>query len=304
MNKEKFRKKAVMLLFFICVHCAALTKISWTSEYERESRKKFEFGIGLSLNIPFIESSYTNQYPLQLEYGGGSGAASQVLRLNGNKNSGFNATLNYFLKKNFGVQILVDYFKSAIDGKNSPYDISLQYTAQQLPDYIPRQFNYERSLEWPDTEGYIKQLILSFNGIFRFITTNCMIAGFSGGISYFSFQGEASSLGYSTFWLGGQSVLFSEHSRLKFSLEPTRKIGFNAGLEMNMCLYENILFTVDFRYFYSPPSLSKIRLLEIVNKDEIIREKPIKEMEENMDLNPLKMGPSFACMRFVLKYQF
>lgn len=291
---------------FLLIFMQVLSLMSWASEDEYRNKKKFELTAAVSTNFPFLDTSYRHQYTTPFLYGQDVSSASQILTLEGRRSLGVSLAFNYFPHENFGLQILLDYSKSTIEGENTPYQLSFEYTSYLPPDYIPRQQTYESSLDWPDTEGYIKHLSLSLNGISRFKIGKEVFASLSAGLSYHSISGRASSLGYSKFWLGGHSVLFNENYKFEFSFEPASKIGINVGGEVSIDLSEMVCFAVGYRYFYCSPILSDIHLEEIINEDEIIitLKESFEQVEEHMNLEPAEINPSFMLIHIGLKFKF
>lgn len=291
---------------FFLIFIQALPLMSWASEDEYRNEKKYELTAAVSMNYPFLSTSYRSEYSTPFMYGQDFSAASQILTLEGRRSLGVSVAFNYFPHQNFGLQILLDYFKSTIEGENDPYELSFEYTSYLPPDYIPREETYESSLDWPDTEGYIKHLSLCLNGISRFKIGKNVFASLSAGLSYHSISGMASSLGYSKFWLGGHSVLFSENFQFEFSFEPASKIGINVGGEVSIDLSKMVCFAVGYRYFYCSPILCDIHLEEIINEDEIIRslEESFQQVEEHMNLEPAEINPSFGRIHIGLKFKF
>jgi hypothetical protein len=291
---------------FFLIFIQALPLMSWASEDEYRNEKKYELTAAVNMNYPFLRTSYRSEYSTPFMYGQDVSSASQILNLEGRRSLGVSVAFNYFPHQNFGLQILLDYFKSTIEGENDPYELSFEYTAYFPPSYIPQQVTYESSLNWPDTEGHLKQLSLSLNGIGRFIIEENISASLSAGLSYFQVSGRASSLGYSKFWLGGHSVLFNQNYQFEFSFEPTSKIGINVGGEVSIDFSEMVCFAVGYRYFYCSPILGDIHLEEIINEDEIIRslEESFQQVEEHMNLEPAEINPSFGRIHIGLKFKF
>ena len=58
----------------------------------------------------------------------------------------------------------------------------------------------------------------------------------SGGLAWVRVSGEAEPLGFTTFWLGGHSVLFSEDVRLRASLGPATSVGGYLGAALGVDL--------------------------------------------------------------------
>ncbi|MGD2294784.1 MAG: hypothetical protein PVF22_02995 [Candidatus Aminicenantes bacterium] len=277
---------------------------SWAEEKKNYNFGRFEAAVGLSWHCGCLDTTYQNEYstPFAFSAGENKSSASQSLYFQGEGSWSFDGTLNIFFHQNFGLQILGGSFKTPLFGENSPYNIDFTYTARHPPDYVSREFEYTRDLDWSDTEGQLTKFYLCVNGVVRLPLGRSVSTLLSGGMSYLKLSGEAASLGYSKFWLGGHSVLFSEHHRLEFSMGPEKKIGFNIGLEIAFSLHKNIHLLLNFRHFIFAKSSLDIHLIRILNLDEIIMQTDtLEQMEQNMNLLPLEFGLSFPRVSLGLK---
>jgi len=277
-------------IFFILVHSG-----------KTEAQLRIEFSLALSLNYPLLDTSYTHRFRAPFQPGDYSSSAAQTLNLKAQKGTGLSATLNVFPWPNIGFQILVNSFKSSIEGDNPPYAVLLRYIARQPPDYVPHQYTYERSMDWPPTEGNFEQISLSLNGIASFALAKNIQMGFSAGLSYQNFKGKAESLGYSKFWLGGHSVLFGEEYRLRFDFGPQAKIGFDLGGELDVGLSKNFGLILDGRYFLFPKVSVDIKL-DLVENTGYVR--PIDLAEERIPTDLLSINASLLRINLGLKYKF
>lgn len=262
-------------------------------------KNKLELGTSFSLNWPLLDSSYRHSFSPPFQPGPYTSSASQALKFKANRRWGANGYVSYFPFDAIGLQLMVDYFEPSLAGENSPYEVNLQYTASPPPDTTPLQLTYQKSHEWPDTEGHLEFTTVSLNGIFRFWPAKNITVSLSGGWSYFQIQGEAGRLAFTKFWLGGHSVLFIEDYQLQFGLKPASTSGLNFGIEGDFRLYHNLSLTADVRYFYGNDVKLEIDIREVEGGTE-----PLAQIKARMNLEELKITPSFFRMNLGLKYRF
>ena len=146
---------------------------------------------------------------------------------------GFEAGANLFLSPHAGIQFLFHRDSSDISGVNTPYDTALQYTSRPPPDNLPIPVTIHQSSPWPDTTGSLTRTDASLNGIVR-MGSGKVSATMSGGLTFERVGGTLQPLAFTTYRLGGHSVLFEDDFLLAASLEPTNAVGFNAGGDVSV----------------------------------------------------------------------
>ncbi len=202
-----------------------------------------------------------------------------------------------------GIQVLLDTFETSLEGESSSYDVTLDYVSKPPPDYAPRQNRYTSSRYLPEPEGNTRNLVFSGNLV---LTTGggSTRGAFSGGLSVFRTKTSFSSLGFTTFWEGGHSVLFLENYELKAATEPTVRLGFNVGGELAVDLGPSVGLSIDGRYFHAASTNVDIQLTDILNLDEIIVREGLQDLQEQMSPGPVEIEPSFFRLSFGLKFRF
>jgi opacity protein-like surface antigen len=269
---------------------------------------KFEVALSLGSASTRLDTLYSTRYstPFNAESVNMS-SASQTLAINGRSSLAIGGSVSYFPGRSFGIQVHTDYFSSSLYGQNEPYEISFKYIGIDWPYPTPVERTVESSIPWPDTEGKLRHLTLSLNGIVRFEAGRKAAFYLSAGLSYFLMRGEIASLGYSKFWMGGHAVLYSEHARLRASLESAHKIGGNAAIGVKANIFENIFLFLEGRYFYCPKMGLKITPTQILNQEEIYMPSALESLSrigEIMNLTPIKLNPSYVGIQAGLGVQF
>lgn len=174
------------------------------------------------------------------------GRARQVLALDPAKGRGGEFGVNLFPSRAVGIQAFVSYASADVGGVNAPYEIDLRYTSRPPPDNRPIPVEVHRSLAWPDTTGRLRQWTLGVGPAVRWRRSPASVV-VSGGIAWARTSGEAEPLGFTTFWLGGHSVLFSEDVRLRVSLDPTMSVGGYLGTALGLDLARHLALTASVR---------------------------------------------------------
>ena len=131
-----------------------------------------------------------------------------------------------------------------------------------------------------------------------------MSVDFSGGLTVFRTKVTVRSLGFTTLWMGGHSVLFLENYELEFAIEPTTRLGLNVGGELSIALGSQVSLFVDVRYYYSPTTKAEVSFTEILNLDEVIHREPIETIQEQMSPAAIEINPSFFRLSIGLKLRF
>jgi hypothetical protein len=126
-------------------------------------------------------------------------------------------------------------------------------------------------------------------------------ATISGGLSYYRLSGTAQPLGYTTFRLGGHSVLFSDEYHLVISIEPTAVLGFNAGGEINVPLGRRGAVVIGYRYLGGPTKDVPVRVSSILNADQVANEETTANVEARLAPAPARVGVSGSRLLIGLK---
>lgn len=190
-----------------------------------------------------LSSSYVPQVGSALD---AEGRASQVLSLDPATGRGVEFGVNLFPARSVGMQAFVSYAGADVGGINSPYEIDVRYTSRPPPDNMPTPVQVRRSLAWPDTTGRLRQWTLGVGPAVRWRRSPATFVA-SGGLAWARVSGEAEPLGFTTFWLGGHSVLFSEDVRLRASLGPATSVGGYLGAALGVDLARHLALTASVR---------------------------------------------------------
>ncbi len=258
---------------------------------------RFELGLGWSLIVPSLGTTYVNQFTPSFTGGVGTAALStQTIRLKGKVDYGISGLFNVLIGERAGVQVLVDYFRPSLGGTNSPYDVTLDYTT-----FAPRTFT--STIDTPDTRGNYSEATYSFNGLVRFPLDDNVTIGISAGPSIFYLKGKGMPLGFAAFRLehdveADTFQLFLKTYQLVYDFGSQTKWGFNAGAELGFKVAPNIIVSMDFRRFQSAKGDFAIHLTPNSGVTD-----PLEPIAAALDLGTFRIDPSYfrACgtLRFI-----
>jgi hypothetical protein len=261
--------------------------------------QRFEFGIGWSFYNPALDASYVHRYsPLYLSGGTYASLAEQALNVKAKAVSGLSVLVNFFPVSNIGIQFLTDYFKAPLEGINTPYSASITYQ-RTIPGHTIQTVTYASEAEWPATEGDIREIVLSLNGIVRLPLTRSLSLSLSGGPSYFYSEAKAGFIGYTKFRTGDDRLLYVQTFRLAYEFGPQSRLGFNLGAEAAFHLSALISLVGEFRYFRSAGAETPL----LLTPADILTD-PIEDVTSTMGLGSLKVDPSFSRFSAGVKFNF
>ncbi len=292
MMKQRY---AHLLVLFLTV---GMPISAFSQEVDYWSAKRFEFSTAVSYEFSALETSYFHQYSPPFLSGPYESNADQTIYLNGKQSWGLSAALAYFPMRKLGLQLQLEYGKPRMEGTNTAYDVSLNYAIGDFTGGPPYPYIFERTYDWPNTEGYLTQVCLSLNALVRFPLAKKVALYISGGPTYFRTSGEGVGLTYSKFWIE-EGYFVGETYQMKFKFGPMNKLGLNIGAELNWVLFSNVSLALDMRFYgcskESPPL--EIRPNEMLSDS-------IGEVRETMNLGKIEVNPSFYRVHVGLKYLF
>jgi len=205
---------------------------------------------------------------------------------------GLEAGANVFVSPHVGIQFRFHRDAPDVSGTNPPYAVTLEYTSRPPPDNIPRPVTIHQSTPWPDTTGSLTRTAVDVNGVVRIGQPRRVSVTLSGGLTYERLCGTFQPIAFTTYRLGGRSVLFQDDFILAASLEPTNTIGFNAGGDINIGIHRGVALTVGYRYRGGPAGDMPVRVTTIVNADRIAFEQTIADITRYLAPAPARVDLS------------
>lgn len=232
-------------------------------------------------------STYSPPFPF-VEH---TGRASQRLILQREPAPLLWAAVTWFGSPHVGLEGRVDYRRPGLRGVNGPYAVTLTYVARQPPDFVARQYAYETVTAWPDTEGHAGQVTATANVVVRLgdpgRTTLRLLAG--GGIT--NLRGRVEPLGFTTFNLGGHSVLFPDEHRLSARYGPSTAIGVSGGTEMHVPIGRHAALVVGWRIFVPRLMTLAVTVDGLATSDQGINQLQFDEVQRTLAPPPIQWRP-------------
>ncbi len=202
----------------------------------------------------------------------------QTLAANAQSTLGLSGGVNIFPVSRLGLQVLVERASYDLSGANTPYLIALQYISRPPPSGEAQQTTLNQSNAWPDTSGSLTEWAVAFNAATRVGHPDRVGLILSAGPTFYRLSGEVQPLGFTTFRLGGHSVLFQDDYRLAASFEPSTGLGFDAGIELTAALGPHAAFVTGYRYFGGPALDARVQPTDILNTHELIQPESISSI--------------------------
>jgi hypothetical protein len=234
----------------------------------------------------------------------GTGVAGQTLTLDSGSTPAITLGIDLWPTRNAGIRFSADWSETDVGGTSTPYDVHLEYEARQPPGYELRPYVVERTTPWPDPDGDLQRLTLALSGLARWAASPRVSAVLSGGVTSTRISGDIDSLGFSTYWLGGHSVLFSETYRIGTSLEPTWVTGLDLGAAIEYALGGRTALVVGYRWLGGSTARVPVRAREVLNAEEIITAMPIEEIEAQLAPGKVEIESSRSRVQVGIKVSF
>jgi hypothetical protein len=291
-------KKLICFCLSVFFSVLILTAPSSGSDKSYWSTMKFELSTAVSFEKALLDSTYFHQYSPPFLSGAYQSNAEHTINLNGQTGWGISAAFAYLPFKVLGFQLQAEYGKPKISGKNSPYQVYVNYALTQDAGPPPYPFEFERTFGWPDTTGHLTELCLSLNLLVRLPISKKIAFSFSGGPTYFRVEGKGTGLSYAKYWME-DGWFMGETYQYKFDFGPLQKLGANLGAELNWVLFSTICYVMDVRFYYCAKSTLP---MDIINENLI--PDPFDQIKATMNLHNISVNPSFYRINVGLKYLF
>ncbi len=291
-------KKKVYVYLLVSFLAVGMPVSAFSQKVDYWSAKRFEFSTAVSYEFSLLETSYFHQYSPPFLSGPYKSNAEQTIYLNGKQSWGMSAAISYFPLKKLGLQLQLEYGKPRIEGTNTAYDVLLNYAIGSFAGGPPYPYIFEKSYDWPNTEGFLTQVCLSLNALVRFPLSERIALYISGGPTYFRTSGEGVGVTYSKFWIE-EGYFVGETYQMKFKFGPINKLGLNIGAELNWVLFSNVSLAIDMRFYGTSKESPALQ----IQRNEMLSDS-IDEVRKTMNLHGIEINPSFYRVHVGLKYLF
>jgi hypothetical protein len=260
----------------VCV-CALIAAPCLAEAEQHAAPPRVEVWGAASGVITGPSAAVTTSYSPPLLFSGDfTSRGGQTLAADSRSTLGLSGGVNIFPVGRFGLQVLVERASYDLAAANSGYIISLQYVSRPPPSGEPQQTTLNQSIAWPDTSGSLTEWAVALNAAARIGRTDRVGLVLSAGPTYYRMSGELQPIGFTTFQLGGHSVLFEDDYRLALSFEPSSAL--DAGIELNAALGPHAAFVTGYRYFGGPAWDARVQPSDILNARELIQPQSIDDI--------------------------
>ena len=203
---------------------------------------------------------------------------------------GWTAGVNVFPTRHVGLQIMFDRASFDVSATNTAYTDALQYVSRQPPNDQLQVVNVNQSIAWPDTSGSVTQVAVAVNAVVRIGRPDRVSVSISGGPTYYRLSGAVQPLGFTTFHLGGHSVLFEDDYRLALSFEPASAFGVDAGGDINVAIGRHAAIIAGYRYFGGPQADVAVSPTAVLNADELAFQQSLADIASRLALTPMRIS--------------
>jgi hypothetical protein len=259
--------------------------------------------VGPSLLFPALETTYTSTYSPPFEYVPHTSTATQTMPLDAGAGPGVLLGLERALGHHVGLQLSALYGSSGLSGAPGQYDLNVKYTSRPPPFYDPVEVSLKRSEAQPAVDGRFRTLAAALDLVAWADLGPRARLGVSAGPAWLWTKGQAESLVYTAYFMGGHSTSFDQDYLVSFEF-PSSTLGLDAGGFAEVALGGRVGLRLDLRYCWGPEQDAEVTLREIVNAEEVIRSTDLAEIERGLAPAPVRVDPSFFRAALALTVRF
>jgi hypothetical protein len=202
-----------------------------------------------------------------------------------------------------GLQLSAHYGEANLTGATGQYDLTMLYTSRPPPSYEPVEVSLQRSMAPPAAEGRLRTLAVALDLVAWADVGPRGRVGVSAGPAWLHVKGEAESLVYTAYFMGGHSTSFYEDYLLAFEF-PADTLGLDMGGFAEVDLGRRVGLRLDVRYCWGPEQDAEVTLHEIVNADEVIRSAELADIQSALAPAPVRLDPAFFRAALALTFRF
>lgn len=259
------------------------------------SASPFDVWAGVSAAPAGSSGVLTSSYSPPLLFDGEfTSAAAQTITFDTDIAVGLTVGANLWLSERAGIQILADRVSQSLTGTSSPYMFSLHYSSRLPPNDEVQIVDFHQTVSWPDVTGSFRDLNISVNAAVRAGRADRVSATASAGLTLHRLTGTLEPLAFTSFRLGGRSVLFEDDYRLMVALGPTISFGVNVGGDMNIALASHAALMVGYRYFGASGPQIAAQPRALVNADQVVFEQPLTDIAARLGATPVRVSLSHS----------
>jgi hypothetical protein len=259
--------------------------------------------VGPSISLPAFDTPYVSTYSPPFQYVPHTSTATQTMPLDASSGPGVLLGIERALGAHVGLQLSAHYGEADLTGTPGHYDLSMLYTSLQPPSYEPVEVSLHRSEAQPAAEGRLKTVAVALDLVaWADLGSRGRLGAFAGP-AWLRTKGRAESLVYTSYFMGGHSVAFSEDYLVSFEF-PVSALGLDVGGFAEVDLGRHAGLRLDVRYTWGPERDAEVTLREIVNADEVIRSAELADIESGLLPAPVRVDPSLFRAALALTLRF
>jgi hypothetical protein len=284
-----------------------LSIVAFASSAGAQSRatasSPFDVWVGVGAAPTGSSGVLTSSYSPPLLFDGAfTSAAAQTITFDIDSAAGLTGGANLWLNERAGVQILGDRVPHSLTASTStPYMFSLQYASRLPPNDEVQIVDVHQTVPWPAVTGCFRDLNASVNAVVRAGHANRVSATASGGLTIHRVTGTLQPLAFTSFHLGGHSVLLQDDYRLMMALGPTISLGVNVGGDVNIALGSHAALMVGYRYMGGSSPQIAVQPRDVVNADQVVFEQPLTDIAARLGATPVTVSLSHSRIMVGLK---
>jgi len=301
-NELRIRASALILLASLWMPAAAAGQPGASASPARVEI----WGAG-AIGKPGGDSTLDVAYAPPMQLGGTplESRASQTLNVESSTGDGFDAGINLFFSRVFGLQAALSSVSADVGGANGDFHASLRYIARQPPDYTPREYTYDRSDPWEETSGALRRRSVALGGVLRWGAGRRVGGTVAGGVDVGWLTGEIESVGYTQFVLGGHSTLFPVRHRVRVRpAEGERLYSPYVGADAHVALSRWVALTGGIRVTLRSAHSVPIEVVDLVDPSEDSWTPELDDVAAALDGQTLKVAGTpwraYAGLKFFL----
>ena len=255
---------------------------------------RFEFFIVYGPSLASGAATFQNAFDPHPGYKIPGSYARQTLAIDPVAGGGLAAGGTYYFGRRFGIRLSFFSESRPIGGQNTPYDYLYLYTSITPPDYIPVDTRFARKVDWPSSEGSIREWGGRLELVWRRPVSSAIEIAVAGGLSLASAGGRLHPLGFTDQWEGGHGVLFIEDYLVYLRLPARTLIGAVLSLEASVRLSGRVWLRLEAGYqktvvYQAAPEIDKV--LSYYSLDEAAAE-TVRLAGSRFELQPLRLSLS------------
>jgi hypothetical protein len=248
--------------------------------------------VGPSLVLPAFDTTYVSTYSPPFQYVEHTSAATQMMPLDAGKGPGVLLGIERSLGPHVGLQLSAHYGEADITGTAGQYDLSMTYSSRPPPSYEPVEVTVRRSETQPGAEGRLKTLAVALDLVAWADLGALGRLGVAAGPAWLHTKGQAESLVYTAYHMGGHSTSFYQDYLVSFEF-PASTLGVDVGGFAEVGLGRHVALRLDARYVWGPEQDGDVTLREVMNAEEVIWTAELADIQTSLDPAPVRVDLSF-----------